>query len=241
MKSYTAIIIDDETTAAALLQLSLQALFPDIDVQHICYNWKEALHALQQQRFDFVFLDIDMPGKSGIDLVRLLPQQQGRIIFVTAYEEYTMDAFKCHASGYLLKPLEDTALYALVSKLLQDIPAIPAQDKRMLGIPGSKGIDYIHTGDILYLQAEHKCTRVALKHRILYSSYNLGRFRDFLPAVPFFQVHRSYIINLQAVQRYLPEQAILVMNDNAEIPVARSAKELLLQQFPTLGRKPDLR
>jgi two-component system, LytTR family, response regulator len=245
MNHYQAVIIDDETDAAELLRISLQALFPRMQVQTVCKGWQEALQVLGQQSFDLVFLDIQMPGKNGIELIRLLPQIEGRIIFVTAYEEFALEAFKCYASGYLLKPVEDTALYTLVSRLLRSdnkaaTPGEPEHD--LLGIPGSKGIDYISRSDIIYLQAAQKCTRVVLRQgKILYSSYHLGRFRSLLPEQLFFQAHRSYIINLSAVRRYLHDHSGIIMADNTEIPVARPMREELMLQFPTLTKNPDTR
>lgn len=232
---FHALIVDDESNAVASLRLSLQALFPQVQVSRTCTDWQEALLVLQRQQFDLIFLDIRMPGKTGLQLARLLPQLKGKIIFVTAHEEYALEAFKCHASGYLLKPLDDTELFALVSRLLAiAVPAAPADD--ILGIPGSKGIDYININDIIYLQSEHKCTRIVLPNQVLYSSYHLGRFRDFLPAHRFLSVHRSYMVNLYAVQRYVHDQSGIVMNNKAEIPVARAMREELLQQFTTLNK-----
>jgi two-component system, LytTR family, response regulator len=232
---YHALIVDDEPNAVESLRLSLGTLFRQVLVTHTCSNWQDALLVLQQQQFDLIFLDIRMPGKTGIQLARLLPQLKGKIIFVTAHEEYALEAFKCYASGYLLKPLNDEELFALVSRLLT-IAAPPAAADDILGIPGSKGIDYIHINDIIYLQSEHKCTRIVLSNRVLYSSYHLGRFRDFLPAHRFLGVHRSYLVNLYAVQRYVHDQSGIVMNNEAEIPVARAMREELLQQFATLNK-----
>ncbi len=242
MKLLKAIIIDDEIQSAELLSLTLKDLFPDIRVGKICTWWADALHALKDNDYDLVFIDIMMPGKTGIELMRLLPGIKAKIIFITAYQEYALDAFKCYASGYLLKPVDDAALLEVVSRAIAVPPtsdtAPAAATTGILGIPGLKGIDYIPVDQILYLQAEKGCTRVVLKDKVIISSYYLGRFRDFLPDDLFFQIHRSCIINLNAVKRYLHNQSSIVMNNDMEIPVARSIREELLQRFVTITKSP---
>jgi len=243
MKHLNAIIIDDELNALRLLQLSLQELFPDIRVEKTCSVWAEALQALKQNRYDLIFIDIMMPGKSGIELVRMLPGLSGKIIFVTAHQQYALEAFRCYAFGYLLKPVDEAELHAVVSRAVADLqaaalPARHAATGGMLGIPGSRGIDYIMLEHILYLRSDNKCTKVVLKDKTLVSSYHIGKFHDFLASGEFFQVHRSYIVNLRAVKRYVHNESSLVMTDNTEIPVARSARESLLKQFATLSRLP---
>lgn len=244
MNTYTAIIIDDEANAIQLLKLSLQELFPDINIRRTCTNWADALQALKQEHYDFIFMDVLMPGKTGIELARLLPDMTSKLIFVTAHEEYALEAFRCYAFSYLLKPIDDRELHEVVSRAIssRQQPAsseIPVRsNSELLGIPDSKGIDYIDKKDIVYLQAENKCTKIVLQGRVIYSSYHLGRFREYLEKDLFFQVHRSYIINLVAVKRYVSKHTGIVMNDLTEIPVARSMREELLKQFTTLNKLP---
>jgi two-component system, LytTR family, response regulator len=235
MKSYRTIIIDDEILAAELLSLNLKELFPQIKVERICTEWSQALQLLKDNNYDLVFSDIMMPGKTGIELMRLLPGIRSKIIFVTGHQEYALDAFKCFASGYILKPVDDEELYSLVSKVIESIEQPAASQattpNELLGIPGSKGIDYIAMGDILYLESERKCTKVVLKDRILVSSYHMGRFRELLNKETFFQTHRSYIINLKAVKRYLLDHTGIIMQNDVEIPVARAMRKELLGRF----------
>lgn len=235
MKSYRALIIDDEIRAAELLSLSLKELFPNIRMEQVCTEWSKALQLLKDNNYDLVFSDIIMPGKTGIELMRLLPGLRSRVIFVTAHEEYALDAFKCFAAGYILKPVDDKELYTLVSKVIDSMEHSPSSsmetDNELLGIPGSKGIDYVAIKDILYLESDHKCTRVVLKDRALLSSYHMARFREFLNKDTFFQTHRSFIVNLKAVKRYLPDHASIIMQNDVEIPVARTMRKELLGRF----------
>ena len=234
MKNYRAIIIDDEILAAELLSLNLKELFPNISVERICTKWPEALQLLKDNNYDLVFSDIIMPGKTGIELIRLLPDIRSKIIFVTGHQEYALDAFKCFASGYILKPVDDGELYSLVTKVIESIEqsqASLAAPNELLGIPGSKGIDYIAIDDILYLESERKCTNVVLKEKILISSYHMARFREFLNKGIFFQTHRSYIINLKAVKRYLLDHTGIIMQNDVEVPVARAMRKELLGRF----------
>lgn len=242
-KQYRALIVDDEVNSIKLLQASLGDLFPDIDVAGTCTGWQQALTAMREDSFDLLFLDISMPGKSTMDVLKLIPDVSGQIIFITAHQEFAIEAFKFQAAGYLLKPFDDQELSLAVNRAIDRIEkekaasVVPKTSTPIIGIPGSKGIDYVHLDTILYLQAENKCTRVVLQDRVIYSSYHLGLFRDLFEGRNFFQVHRSYLVNINAVKSYLHNSTTIVMTDNTELPLARAVKDDFLNQFMVINRR----
>jgi two-component system LytT family response regulator len=246
MKFYSAIIVDDEINAVHLLEASLKILFPEIVVSAKCTHWKDALRMFKENIYDMVFLDISMPEKSGMDLLKLLPQVASEIIFVTAHQEFAVEAFKFQATAYILKPYSDEDLSHAVNMVITKIEgkkttkhgSYPGKSA-IIAIPDTKGIEYIHLSNIIYFQADHKCTKIVLKDRVLYSSYHLGLFKKELSDNGFFEAHRSYLINYHATERYIPQTSTIIMSDKSEVPLAKSAKEAFLNLFLAIGKHKD--
>ncbi len=118
MKNLKAIIVDDESLARRGLSLRLQQM-PQVDVIAECANGQEALDAIAEHGPDLVFLDIQMPGIDGFEVVRQLQaDSMPMVIFVTAFDEYAVDAFKVHAVDYVLKPIDDDRLHAAIERAL---------------------------------------------------------------------------------------------------------------------------
>lgn len=236
---FTAIIVDDEPQAISLLMQRLQILNANIDVIGIYVSWKDALEALRSQECDILFLDISIQGKNGMDLLKAVPNMQSEVIFITAHSEYALSAFKFAATGYILKPIDDIDLAKAIDKATERV-LIKRQAKKgiaptnimhqKIGIPNNNAIDYVSTEDIIYLQAENTYTHVVTKNREIVSSYNLGKFKELLNEKLFFQVHRSFIINLNCIRRY-ESSGMVIMENNMEIPVSKSSREDFLNLF----------
>jgi two-component system LytT family response regulator len=234
-QKYTCVIIDDEPKAIELLRSSLSELFSNVVVLDTFTSWRAALERLQANGFDLLFLDISMPQKSGFDLLNLVPTLKCEVIFVTAHSEHTLDAFAHGASGYVLKPVSDSLLTKAVNKALERIDLKRAVKethhvKPKIGIPGTKGTDYIDVDDILYVEATNRYTTIMKKNDKLLSSYSIGRYKAILETYSFCQVHRSFIVNLNHIKRYENSGSIIMVN-GAEIPVSRQHKEEFMQQF----------
>jgi two-component system, LytTR family, response regulator len=243
-ETYTCILIDDEPNAIGLLEAMLKELFGEIEIKTTCTDWASAMKSLRSDSFDIVFLDISMPGKNGIDLLKLIPTLESEVIFVTAHHEYAIEAFKLSACGYILKPIEDIELVQAVNKAMEHVDnkrvaqqmkngSLAAQvssSQSIIGIPNNKGVDYVKAEDIFYFEAVNKCTKVVAKNAEILSSYNIGRFKEAVEGMGFFQVHRSFIVNMHHIRRYISSGDI-VMDNSKEIPVSRYAKDEFLKQF----------
>lgn len=245
MKKYSAVIVDDEPHAAGLLALTLAEVCPLVEAPAIFHEWSDALKAIREHDFDLIFMDISMPGKSGIDLLKLLPSIPGEVIFVTAHQQYAVDAFRFEAAGYILKPVSDEELAFAVEKAIKRLE-LKSRDSRkdagnaldaIIGIPNGRGIEYINRRDILYLHSVNKCTQIVTTAGALVSAYNLSRFRDLLASQDFFQVHRSYIVNLHAIRRYLSAGSV-VMTNGTDIPVSRSVRDEFLHRIGIISKAP---
>ena len=238
----SCIIIDDEHKAVELLKERLQMLFPNVSVVGAFTDWRKGLEALKTATVDIVFLDISMPEKTGIDFLKLFPVIPFQVIFITAHSEFALQAIKFSAAGYVLKPIDDFELSFAVNKALERIyekpPKVAAastSNSMKIGIPSVKGIDYLNSEDILYFESVNKYTKVVTKSYSIMSSYNLGEFKKIIDLKYFFQVHRSYVVNLYHIKRY-ETSGSLIMQDNMEIPVARTSRAEFLSIFSKITR-----
>jgi two-component system LytT family response regulator len=241
MNNIRCMIVDDEPDAVTLLQLCLKELYPHFRIVGTYSNWKDAFHSLSEHDTDILFTDICMPEKSGMDLLKMLPVIESEIIFTTAYSEYALPAFQFSPAGYLLKPIVDTELVTVVHKAMErikykNLAKHSHHDK--IGIHNNKGIDYIATDSIIYLESFNKCTRVFTTAGEYTSSYYLGMFKTLLDDT-FYQVHRSFIVNLNAIVRY-ESSGVIIMSNKKEIPVARSVKEQFLSLFNVIANNKNV-
>lgn len=241
------IIIDDEPKAIDLLKQRMSILFPDLEIAGSYTDWEKGLEAIRQTNIDILFLDMSMPQKSGLDFLKLFPKISFQVIFITAHSEYAVDAIKFSAAGYVLKPIDDYELSFAINKAIERVQSLQIADYKIsvaassannslkIGIPNIRGIDYLNVDDILYFESVNKYTKVVTKDHSILSSYNLGEFKKLVEEAVFFQVHRSYIINIHHVRRYETSGSI-VMIDEMQIPISKSIRNDFLNAFNRISR-----
>lgn len=184
---------------------------------------------------DIIFLDISIEGRSGLDLLKVVPDVAGEVIFVTAYSEYALDAFKTVATGYLVKPYSDAELCNTVNKAMDRIrhkrlaSSAPPQQvvSGKVAVRSGYGVSYFEPADIIYMEAMKDCTRVVTRSGQVVSSNNIGKYSNLLEDGSFFKVHRSYIVNIKAIVRY-ESSGLVILSNNAKVPVARNMRDGLL-------------
>lgn len=236
---YNCIIVDDEQDAIDLLSARIAYLYDNLSIADTFAHWEDALIALRNKKYDIVFLDISMPGKSGLDLLKLLPGLDAEIIFVTAFDNFALQAFSFSATGYILKPVDDTELTTAINKSMERIrnkklanqpqaAAHKLNDK--IGVPNKQGVDYVNVNEILYLESINKCTQIVTQKTKYTSSSNIGMYKHLTENPVFFQVHRLFIINLNCILRY-ETSGMIIMQDKKEIPLSRTIKQDFLKLF----------
>jgi len=245
MKAITTILVDDEFTALKGLQQKVEKLFPEITVVGAFQKPKEALKAIQQKNPDILFLDIQMPGMTGFELLSALNELHFQVIFVTAYNEYALKALKQSAVDYVLKPVDDYDLKHAVSKALEGIAqkqqsesneklihilseAITNTNKII--VPTSKGLSFIPQQEVFHIEGYEGYTKFHLidKSEIL-SSYNLGKFEKALGNI-FFKCHKSHIINLEKVRSF-ENEGYLVLENDYRVPISKANRKIFLNLF----------
>jgi two-component system LytT family response regulator len=206
----------------------------------------KALEELSLLKPDLVFLDIEMPLLNGFELLQKLMPINFGIVFITAYNQYALRAFKFNALDYLVKPVDATELIAAVvraeKKTRSDVPQLAELQRQLQGeqikkiaIPGQAGILFVLLDEIVYAEASDNYSRLVLSDgRSLIVSKTLKDVQDVLEESHFLRVHRQYIINLNHVTFFNRNDGILTMSDRTEVSVARSHKDKLIERYRLL-------
>ncbi len=245
MKSITAILIDDEISALKGLQQKVSKLFPAIQILNTFQQPEKAIDFLSTTSPDIVFLDIQMPRFTGFELLSELKTIDFQLIFVTAYNEFALEALKASAIDYLLKPIDETDLKSAISKaidkiqqkqgalqqskLIELLTQTITQNNKII-IPTGKGISFIPYEEILHVEGYDGYTKFHLiNDEVITSSYNLGKFEKKLPPL-FFKTHKSHIINIQKVRAF-ENEGYIVLDNNYRVPISRTYKKVFLGLF----------
>ncbi|MFK7806681.1 MAG: LytR/AlgR family response regulator transcription factor [Saprospiraceae bacterium] len=240
MTNYTALIIDDEQKLRKVLQIKLEQFCKNVKVIGTAANSTEGFEKINQLKPQIVFLDISMPGESGFDMLNRFTKIDFEIIFVTGFNDYILDALKVSAVDYLLKPVGTEELIDSVTKackriddrekikrydvLRHNLGHLGEQDTK-LAIPGTNAYDFVKMSDIIRCEGWQKYTRIYITDgSCLVSSYNIGIFKEMLESYGFYSTHKSHLINVSLISKYLKEGTV-VMTDGSNVPVARRKKE----------------
>ena len=242
----TAIIVDDEKLARATLRSFLEEFCSEVEILDEAGNVPEAVKSIMKYRPNLVFLDIEMPGFSGLELASFFEEEEinFHIIFTTAYAKYAVDAFRLSAIDYLLKPIDIEQLQEAVARASKmEIKQSPQQlallqeqlntngEPERIAFSTSDGIEFHKISDILFLEADGSYTYVYFKNgERLMLSKKLGEF-DMLEALPnFYKSHRSFLVNLNEIQKYVrSDGGYIVMNGDKQVPLSKQRKSEFLE------------
>ncbi|AUD00796.1 LytR/AlgR family response regulator transcription factor [Spirosoma pollinicola] len=246
-----ALIIDDEPDNVRLLALQLARHCPQVDVIGQFTDSIDGLKAIQSLRPALVFLDIEMPLMNGFQLLEKVGEITFHIVFVTAYDQYAVRAFRFSALDYLLKPIDTVDLIATVRRaettarinpqqldlMRQYYPASAAGvspiTKGRIALPHASGMVFVETKQIVYCESDSNYTRFYLANGEQYViAKTLGDVQDVLETGDFVRVHRQYIVNLEHIQKLVKgEGTYLLLTNGVNIPVARQQKDRLMERF----------
>jgi len=240
-----ALIADDEPALAEHLRTRLRALWPELEILPLAANGLDALRAIHDEEPGIAFLDIRMPGLTGLEVAHRAGTG-AHIVFVTAYDQYAVEAFDRDAVDYLLKPVTDERLVKCIERLkrkLEGAEPAPGLDEVLSrlarALPGAAGarlrwvralkgevVQQIAVDDVLYFQASDKYTCVITREGEALIRLPLAELSGQLDADVFWQVHRSTIVNMNAVastRRDLGGRTFLTLKDGkTELAVSRA-------------------
>lgn len=236
-----AIIIDDERHAIDNLSFEIESHCPNIEIVARCLSGKEGLLAIKKFKPDVIFLDVQMAYMNGFEMLDILEKIDFEIIFVTAYDEYAIDAINKNAFDFITKPVSGNLLAESVNKLEKVfLGKKEEQQKSEFGnivnqkilLSTTNAYHFVKADDILYLKADGNYTFIFQESGKMILSKNLKELQKKLPSEIFFRCHNSFIINKNYISSYIKaDGGRLIMTNGDEVKVSRNKKEELLNFF----------
>ena len=238
----TCLIVDDEKLARELLREYLEG-FPEIEIIGECEKGNEAVEAINKQKPDILFLDVQMPGMNGFDVLEEIDHEP-YVIFTTAYDQYAIKAFEKNAVDYLLKPLDEerfrsavnralkrkTAEKGSVEDLLRSIKSDSRTFESHIFVQKSEKLFNLPVEEIVYLEASGDYTIITTKSDQFVSSSGIGKLEEIMDPDIFIRVHRSTIINLnylKEIERHFNGGMVVKMQSGKSFPVSRTYAKLI--------------
>jgi DNA-binding LytR/AlgR family response regulator len=246
-----AVIADDEPLLRAQLRSRLGRLWPELSIVHEMENGRDATRVLDLYRPKLFFLDIHMPGVNGLEAARDIGSR-AHVVFVTAYDQYAVEAFERGAIDYVLKPFDESRLQltvdrlrarladtppsldALVEQLASRLGAKPAEHLRWIKASVGSNVRLIPVEEVLFFQSDEKYTRVVTCDGESLIRKPIKELLDELDPAKFWQVHRATIVNVDyiaSVKRGLKDQAEIALKGNGETLVVSRAFTHLFKQM----------
>ncbi len=249
------IIVDDEIDACKNLQkILVEYVDPGINIQGIANSTAEAEKLIKEHQPDVVFLDIEMPNENAFEFLDRIATITFEVIFVTAYDEYAIRAFKLNAVDYILKPIsidevagalkkaQDRRGYKKImdgnnmyARLLGDIKGLNKLDK--IRLKDNVGFEIVDFKDIFYVEAKGSYSNVYFlkedgSEKYLITSHSLNDYEDLLPMNIFCRIHRSYLVNCIHVKKVVADDnSFVIMKGKKKLPVSRRRITELMEYF----------
>ncbi|MEO1259383.1 MAG: LytTR family DNA-binding domain-containing protein [Bacteroidota bacterium] len=242
MQKFTCIIVDDETLARELLSGYI-AKIPYLELLAECPNAIEAKFALQKHQPDILFLDIQMPDLTGLELLRLLPSRPATVL-TTAFSEHAMEGYELDVLDYLLKPIEFERFFKAVSKVVEWIgrstgdsnrvvpAASPALPSDYFFVKSDYKIVKVVFDEILFIEALQKYVRIHTAKERVVTLMSMSQLEAALPKEKFYRTHRSYIINIDRIDSIEGNQ---VKIDTHKLPVSKGQRDGFLAKIKEKG------
>jgi two-component system, LytTR family, response regulator len=238
-----AVLLDDELRGSKLLQKKLELYSDELHVLAVFNNAYQALEQISDLEPDVLFLDVEMPGLNGFEFLEKLGAFEFEVIFVTAYDVYTIDALRVAALDYLLKPVDEDELKTALQRLQERVakkkklkPVLPTTGSingSRIALPTAEGVYLVKKADIIRIEAMNNYSTFFLtENKKIMISKTLKEYEQTLTDAQFFRVNRSCIVNLEYVIKYRKgDGGTLELSDGKEIEVSAQRKEELIQRI----------
>ncbi|MBI1227026.1 MAG: response regulator [Bacteroidetes bacterium] len=232
------LIVDDEKPATELLA-AYAAKVPELMVAGIAHNAMSARQILNEKPIDLLFLDIQMPDLTGLQLLRMLKNPPA-VVLTTAYSEFALEGYEMDVLDYLLKPIEFERFYKSVSKALASVAgsatptllglrnpnrvgvAEPATDADYFFVKTDHQIVKVNFADILFIESLREYVRIHTQTQRIVARLAMQRLEEELPAAKFIRIHRTYIVNIDAVEKI---EGNLLQIGKEQLPISKGKRE----------------
>jgi len=249
MDKVRTVIIDDEVAAIDYLVKLCEQLSPEMEVVGTASGIAEAIELIRKEKPVVVFVDIEFPEGLGFEILSAFPDAHFQVVFVTAYDHYSLQAIKFNALDYLLKPVDASDFAAVVERILSRLDResklsgaevshlLQVSLKANIALPTQTGQEFIAIDGILRVEADGSYSKVFTTEGPSYLvSKSLVSFDQVLVKRGFVRVHRKHLINPEHIASVLKNAGgSVVMRDKSELPLSRSGKELLQQRLKEMS------
>lgn len=220
------LIVDDELLARRIIRKIVSENFPTFEFTCEASNLNEAITVIQEEKPDLIFLDIQLKDKNSFDIFEQLDHNKLNIIFVTAYEQYTIKAFEVGAKHYILKPIEEEKLIEATEKVMR-LMQNKNSELGKISIPYNSDYKIIETQRILFAQADGAYCKIYLKDNgEEYLSKPLNYIEEKLKNFSsFFRVHKSFLVNGDYIESVSRDKSSLLLTSGETLPIARSRRD----------------
>ena len=237
------IIVEDEANSREILRNYLAKYCSEVTLQGEASSIQEGLSLIKKNSPDLVFLDVEMPFGNAFDLLDQVPDRTFETVFVTAYDQYAIDALNSHAAYYLMKPINIDELIKAVDYVSEIIKKENALEDRVLApklksvegkitLPQQDGFQVLNVADILYCKADDNYTEIYLENKKILVSKTLKYFEEALSDFAFARIHKSYLVNVNEVVKYRKGKGgSVVISNGKELLVSASKKKEFLAYF----------
>lgn len=235
------IIVDDELPSLQNLEQKIREFCPDLEIIATIQKPELAAQIINSQKFDLLFLDIEMPRINGFKLLELITDRQFDIVFTTAYNHYAIDAIRISAFDYLLKPIGVSELQATINRLIENKSGSTQQrldvlrkslsgnlsQEDRISINTTEGIEFYQIKEIVYIESSSNYSKLHLENgKVLLVTRLLKEFDELLTPYSFFRVHHSYLINLNHLKKYIRgDGGQVVLSNGDTLDVSRRRKD----------------
>ncbi|MHA7863658.1 LytR/AlgR family response regulator transcription factor [Flagellimonas marinaquae] len=238
-----AVIVEDEANSREILWSYLAKYCEKVTLLGEGGTIEEGLAQIKKHQPDLVFLDVEMPFGNAFDLLDQIPERNFETVFVTAYNQYAMDALNHHAAYYLMKPINIDELIKAVDYVRaikekenalegQVLQAKPVRAEGKITLPQQDGFQVLEVSDIYFCKADDNYTEIYLEKKKIVVSKTLKYFEDALQSYSFARIHKSYLVNVSEVVKYKKGKGgSVVLSNGKELSVSASKKANLLSYF----------
>jgi two-component system, LytTR family, response regulator len=235
-----ALIIDDESKGIEILKVLIKNHCPVVNIVGWAEEVDEGIELINSLQPDLIFLDIEMSGETGFDLLSRVKPYKFQVIFVTAHGEYAVRAFRYSVSDYLLKPVDIHELKEAVNKVYRIMHEEPQENGALnhngsnltLKIPFHQRAVFVKMADIIRIEADGAYTKIYLTdHRHYVVSYNIKVVEDLLDMQLFTRIHRSHVININKVSSLSDDGRVVLMCDGTSIKIARRERNEFISRI----------
>jgi two-component system LytT family response regulator len=237
------ILLDDEPDAIKLLQLQIDKNCPNVEIIETFTNPKLAIQSIKKTPPDLLLIDVEMPNLNGFDVLEKLMPIDFSIIFVTAFNQYAIRAFKYNAIDYLVKPIDISELQNAIEKASQRTRISEMELKLLkqhrlektidkIAVSTQNGIHFIDLKDIIMAESKNNYSVLTLSNKSSFTiSKTLKELQEILEESHFLRIHRQYIINLNELLHFNKTDCLLTLKNNINVPVARNKKDTLIEMY----------